>query len=51
MARGCLVLRLTESGLDNIDDSLASVNVGDDLSPAGGIFGTFLHDNNLWRLN
>ena len=45
MAIACL--RLTESGLDDVNDSLACVDVGKDLSAAGRILGTFLEDDDL----
>jgi hypothetical protein len=41
---------LTKSGLDDVDDGCASVDVRDDLSFSGAFFGTFLEDNNLWVL-
>ena len=42
---------LTKSGLDDVDDSLAGVDVGEDLAAAGGVLGTFLEDDDLRLLN
>ena len=42
-----LLWRLTESGLDDVDNSLACVDVGDDLATARRILGTFLQDDDL----
>ena len=41
------VFSLTESGLDDVNDGLACVDVGKDLSAAGRILGTFLEDDDL----
>lgn len=43
--------KLTESGLDNIDNSGACVDVGDDLAFAEGILSAFFKDHDLWCLN
>jgi hypothetical protein len=40
----------TKGGLDNVDNRLASVDVGNDLSSSGGLLGSLLHDNDLWLL-
>ena len=42
---------LTESGLDDIDDGLAGVDVGDDLSLSGRVLSSLLEDDDLWGLN
>ena len=42
-----MLWRLTESGLDDVDNSLACVDVGDDLATARRILGTFLQDDDL----
>ena len=40
----------TKSCLDNLNDSLASVDVWLNLSFSGRLFGSFLHDDDLWLL-
>ena len=44
-------LLLTKSGLNDIDDSLAGVDVGEDLTAARGVLGTFLEDDDLRLLD
>ena len=51
----CLVLGdrwrvLTKGGLDDIDDSLAGVDVGEDLTAARGVLSAFLEDDDLGLL-
>ena len=41
------VFSLTESGLDDVYDSLAGADVGKDLTATGGVLGSFLEDDNL----
>jgi hypothetical protein len=41
---------LTKSGLDDVDDGLAGVDVGEDLATAGRVLGTSLKDNDLGLL-
>jgi len=38
---------LTESSLDDIDNGLAGVNVGDNLTLSRTVFSSFFHDNDL----
>ena len=40
---------LTESSLDNIDDGLAGVDVGHNLSTTVGVFSAIFHDDDLRR--
>ena len=42
--------QLTESRLDDIDNSLARVDVRNDLATARGLFRAFPQDHNLWSL-
>ena len=44
-------LLLTKSGLNDIDDSLAGVDVGEDLATARRIFSSFLKDDDLRLLS
>jgi hypothetical protein len=41
---------LTKSGLNDVDDGLAGVDVGEDLAAAGRVLGTSLEDNDLGLL-
>ena len=40
-------LVLTKSGLDNVNNGLACIDVGEDLATAWGILGSLLEDNDL----
>ena len=42
-----MYLLLTKGGLDHIDDSLAGIDVLDDLTAAGVVLGTLLEDHDL----
>jgi len=42
---------LTKGGFDDVNNSLAGVDVRNDLSLAEGVFGSFLEDHNLRVLN
>ena len=44
------LLLLTKGGLDNIDDSLAGIDVGNDLASSGRVFGSFLKNHDLGAL-
>ena len=47
----CIWFELTKGGLDDVDNSLASIDVGDDLTAALSVLGTLFHDHDLWRLH
>lgn len=43
--------RLTKGGLDDVDDGLAGVDVGDDLATARMVIGALLEDDDLRLLS
>ena len=45
-----LCLILTESSLDDIDDGLAGINIGANLTFSGRVFGSFLKNHDLGAL-
>ena len=45
-----LAVLLTKSSLDYIDNSLAGIDVGDNLTFSVGVFGSILKNNDLWAL-